>query len=192
MPEITYIHLNVSKDCKPETKAALIKMCELAAKQFLETETNMHDEKYGTDGEFSYPTRPIGREPNHWILMGNPDDGEVLMFECLPENFTCWTTHKEAKIGDVVYFYITAPISGIVAKGVVNSEPELNDIANHRWAGYYFSDISELTPVKEFPIAISQIRRLFPDWAYWRYPRRNTRIPDEFVTAFNALIEGGK
>lgn len=35
-----FIHLNVSKTCTPETKAALIKMLRLAAKQVMEAEIN--------------------------------------------------------------------------------------------------------------------------------------------------------
>lgn len=122
---------------------------------------------------------------NHWILMGNPEDGNILLSECLPDNFTCWTTHKEAKVGDVVYFYITAPVSGIVAKGIIASEPELNYDLESRWYGYHFSDINKLQRIKDIPIR--DIRRFFPDWAYWRYPRRNSLIPMRFIQPFLEL-----
>ena len=49
MPDPIYIHLNVSKDIKPETMTALMTMMELASKQFLEegkmdTQTELTDE----------------------------------------------------------------------------------------------------------------------------------------------------
>jgi hypothetical protein len=124
----------------------------------------------------------------HWIVLGSEDDGEILIDEIRAGADTRWTTHKDAAIGDTVYFYIVSPVSSVVASGKICNTPQLQDAPSFPWYGYYFADINELKLTE--PVHISILRKLFPDWAYWRYPRRNSEIPAQFLEAFQELTNG--
>lgn len=123
-----------------------------------------------------------------WILLGSPGDGDTLLRDDVPQGVTNWTTHREAQIGDYVFFYITSPVKAIVASGRIATAPELQNDARESWYKKYFSVISEL---RSFPqiVTIRELKALFPEWRYWQQPRTNSLVPeDDIVQNFLEML----
>ncbi len=126
------------------------------------------------------------RAPNTFLVLGSEADGKILSSDIAFDGFTCWTLHKDAKIGDRVLFYITAPTSAIVAIGKVNCDPEYQPDPDEAWYKHWLGEVSELKRTKETPMR--ELRRLFPDWRQLVYLRRNARVPADIVAPLLELI----
>lgn len=131
---------------------------------------------------------------NNFVLLGGMADYDRADGDCLLKNsgddHVVWTAHKNMKPGDRAFFYITAPVSAIVAAGTVFYEPWTNENLNSRWSNYPMTEIGDLVHLPEAKrLRIGRLRKLFPDWNWLRYPRANARIPDDisfpFIELFN-------
>lgn len=101
-----------------------------------------------------------------------------------------WTVHSQAQPDDVVLFYFKAPISAIVARGVVASTPK-RKAANWGRNGYScFSSIRDIRMLDPF-VGLKVLRREFPDWRWLKSPQSAPRVPDEFVGRLLSLISAG-
>jgi Domain of unknown function (DUF3883) len=87
-------------------------------------------------------------------------------------SFPRWSSLKHAKRGDFVFFYISAPISAIVATGRILS----NAHPGRDWR--YEARVGEIGWLKR-PVSLAQIRGEFPDWKWPEYPRAKLALnPD--------------
>lgn len=128
--------------------------------------------------------------PSHYILLGG---AEHLPFFENHENFQTekwfWTVPKSAKIGDIGFVYLCAPVSRIVGQIEIIDEPFFNQHTFPTWQNNWMSEIGN---VKFFApcgaLTIKGLRALFPDWSWLRYPRGKTRIPAEILTPLLELI----
>ena len=134
---------------------------------------------------------------NFYIFQGGPENLRWWLKndEYHRDHQSFWSANKHVRPSDVVFIYLTAPLSRIVGTVSVLGDPFFNPRANsmflnphmlEKWCvevGYpfYFGDHEELK--------LSNLRRLFgADWGWVRYPRGNTRIPNEIVSPFLELI----
>lgn len=118
---------------------------------------------------------------SYFIFLGSADDSHYLE----PDDVVGWTSQSEAEPDDMVFFYITAPVSAIVASGHIRSN-WLNEIVNSRYEGRLMSDI--LVNNNSLEIPIGKLRELFPEWNWLRYPRQNTQIPHDIAKPFLELV----
>lgn len=122
---------------------------------------------------------------SYYIALGGP---EHLDFFEHSADFTFdewfWTVPKSAKLYDIAFVYLTAPISRIVGKVMLISATFFNVAefdnpkTQRKWMAKiacvgYFNPCPELT--------MRGLRSLFPDWAWVSYPRSTTKIPDDIV-----------
>ncbi len=98
-----------------------------------------------------------------------------------------WTINSKAKAGDFALFYLKAPTSKIVAKGVAVSDAERDNDPRSDWYGYFECYIHNLMML-ETPVPLSMIRDSIPQWGYWKTPIKSTRVPDEFVSKLERLL----
>jgi hypothetical protein len=131
---------------------------------------------------------------NLYVLLGG---SEHLPFFEHPEDWEgvswFWTCLKNAKKGETAYVYLNTPVSRIVGKVEFVGEPFhntgdmfQNQIMRDKWCVRignvkYFENRPELT--------IRGLRALFPEWGWLRYPRTNTRIPDDLVAPLEELFK---
>ena len=80
------------------------------------------------------------------------------------ETFEHWSSLKSARTGDVVFFYVPAPVSGIVATGRV-----LRDAHSGRnWQ--YEAEVGNIKWLQS-PVLLKRLKREFPGWRWVDYPR---------------------
>ena len=123
-------------------------------------------------------------ERHHFVFLGSKEDSLNLK----RKNVVGWTSHSEVAVGDRIFFYITSPISAIIATGIATGHSWENEDFNSRWAGRLMTEA--IVFQDDLHIPIKELRELFPEWKWLRFPRQNTRIPHEVVKPFLELIEG--
>jgi hypothetical protein len=123
---------------------------------------------------------------NYFILLGSIDDSTCLVTDA----DVVWTSHKAANPDDVVFFYITAPVSAIVASGIVEGDYWLNEDIESRWEGKLMNEISILRGIDSPKphVSMRRLREIFPEWNWLRYPRQNTQIPADLIEPFLELM----
>lgn len=124
---------------------------------------------------------------NTFLVLGSDDDYGLLLKDFVLEAKTGWTLHKDAKIGDRILFYITAPTSAIVAMGKVSSEPEYQPNPNEAWYKHWLGEVSELELT--LPTPMRELRRLFSEWRQLFYLRQNARVPADIVAPLLELLK---
>jgi len=127
----------------------------------------------------SVQQRPQGATLTH-ICISDPD--HLKSFEsAAAANIDCfdwWNINKFAMPGDRVIFYMTAPLSGFVACGVVDRIAEGGEIdKTSQWYGPHCYWISELQLFSR-RLKLSEAKIAFPDWSYLAHPVV-TSIPNE-------------
>ena len=119
---------------------------------------------------------------NYYIFLGSQADRHHLK----KFDLVGWTAHKNFTLNDTAFFYITAPVSAIVACGVMLEKLWVDDDPNSKWKGKVFAEIYIQSDSLHIPIR--HLRQLFPEWAWLRYPRQNALIPQEIVKPFLELV----
>lgn len=130
----------------------------------------------------------MNRNKTYHICLGTPEDHfEDLENDAGSGGISNWTINSKAKKGDYVLFYMIAPISALVAKGVVLSDATRNENPRDNWFGYFESDIVDLEMLKS-QISLSEIRKKIPEWGYWKTPIKSTCVPDDFIKPLERLL----
>ena len=122
----------------------------------------------------------IKRPGRTWLIYGRDYGYEQLLDDDLES--ISWTIHKDAEIGDWVYFYITAPISAIVGSGRVASRP----LASHDAEQFssvmpYFANI-ELYNLFENPLTYYQMYDdpfIYDRWSLVHSQMQSSRGPQQ-------------
>ncbi len=124
---------------------------------------------------------------NYFILLGSPEDTQHL----IKSKEVHWTAMKQCKTEDVCFFYIVAPISAIVAQGVIDEAVWKNCNPNSRWKNRWIADVYIQSGIAdEKPhVSMRRLRELFPEWNWLRLPRQNTQIPADIVKPFLELMK---
>lgn len=118
---------------------------------------------------------------SYYIFLGSPEDRHWIQ-----NNETVgWTSHRDAELDDRVFFYITAPVSAVVGYGHICGGFKNEDIRSK----YYERWMSEILVINDsLNIPFGNLRELFPDWRWLKFPRQNTQIPEEIVKPFLELV----
>lgn len=135
-------------------------------------------------------------QTNHYILQGGPEN---IKYWEQPDRYGMvdwfWSANKHVLPGDKAFIYLTAPLSRIVGVVDILKEPFYNPreasmfLNRHmldRWCvevgnPFYFGNRDDLS--------MANLRKLFgTDWGWVRYPRGNTRVPDEILPPLLELI----
>lgn len=134
--------------------------------------------------------------PNHYIFLGGAENLKYWEDERLKNHQWFWSANKHVLPGDIGYIYLSAPLSRIVGEvdivgkpffhhgGTMFSNTHMSDkwcveVANPRYYG------------ERLDLTMKNLRSLFAvDWGWVRYPRGNTRVPDDILPALQELIKG--
>jgi hypothetical protein len=100
---------------------------------------------------------------------------------------TNWTVNRHAKPGDEVLLYVCAPVSAVVAIGVIETVPELCEDPGSEWFGSYFADIHSLVML-EVPLTRTFLCAEFPTWRYWKQPRLSCLVRPEYASRLRELL----
>jgi|CXWL01.1.fsa_nt_gi hypothetical protein len=129
------------------------------------------------------------KKTTYYILQGGPkliEDWRPVRWPDGSEWY--WTAHKDAKPGDRAFVYLTAPLSRIIGEVMIVEQPWLNSepyaFDNPIMHGKWCSEVGHPVAysLHEEGLTIAGLRRLFADeWPWLRYPRGNTRVPDEIL-----------
>lgn len=123
------------------------------------------------------PRSSARRRAQH-LVVGTPKYHKAdLMAEALDGVKTCWTINSEARAGDGAYFYMTAPDSAVIMRGVVLTDAEKEETPGSEWEGFYFSDIGELEIFVE-AVTRREIMEAIPEWKHVRQPIMSARVRD--------------
>jgi hypothetical protein len=96
------------------------------------------------------------------ILIANSGYGLELLEEMARgASSKFWSAPKLTAAGDTVFFYVEAPVSAIVAVGKALTSARATDT---KW---YEAKIGKLR-LLDSPITLSELRAMFPDWAWLR------------------------
>lgn len=131
---------------------------------------------------------------NYYILLGSPE--HLDFFEnpaAYSDEQSYWTVPKSAKKGQEAFIYLCAPVSSIVGRVIIVEEPFFNVYTFPDWADNWMAEISimqEYTSRKD--LHIKNLKSLFPDWSWLRFPRNKTRIPSDIIVPFLELVEQAK
>lgn len=101
---------------------------------------------------------------------------------------TVWSINKNVEIGDVVYLYVCAPKSAIVATAVIADFPYLDEEVNSPFFGSYFAQMIELKMLN-ISITRKQLEWEFPHWRYWTQPRNSIQIPYNFALRLESWVQ---
>lgn len=123
-----------------------------------------------------------------FIVLGSPLNGELLLEADLPNGAeTCWTLHKTATAGDRILFYITAPVSGIVAVGTMRGESQYQSNPTADWYKHYLGAVEDLHLTRIVPMR--SLRAVFPEWNALKYFRQNAPVPENLVPLLLEMLE---
>lgn len=126
-------------------------------------------------------------DKNYFILLGSIEDSACL----ITDEIVGWTSHKAVAVDDEVFFYITAPVSAIVASGIVLSENYTYEDFRSKWDGRLMTEIVIDRGI-ESPkphVSMRRLREIFPEWNWLRYPRQNTQVPADIILPFLELMK---
>jgi hypothetical protein len=132
----------------------------------------------------------------HYIFLGGPENLKYWIYQTERERSAqwFWSANKHVRPGDIGYIYLSAPLSRIVGEVDILAEPFFHhsqtmfdnphmadkwcvEVGNPRYYG------------NRDDLSMKNLRKLFAvDWGWVRYPRGNTRVPDEILPALKELI----
>ncbi|MEI9948335.1 MAG: hypothetical protein WDO74_04975 [Pseudomonadota bacterium] len=119
------------------------------------------------------------------LLLGGTDDdnGDYSLLQqaakSAAQTVPNWSTLKEARLGDQVWFYIPAPHSAIVASGIALADAE----PGSDWP--YTMPVGELKWLAR-PIELQELRDKFPEWTWTQRARARTYLPDDVAEYLRA------
>jgi hypothetical protein len=128
-----------------------------------------------------------GNEPKNIIVVGSEEDGEILLEYDLQLGQTVWAVTRDAAPGDRVWFYLAAPVSAIVATGIVKSEIKYQEGDMQPWARHFVATIGELEIVRQ--VSMTVLKRAFPDWQKLGDFEENFALPAHWVNFFREVLE---
>lgn len=128
------------------------------------------------------------RNKSYHICLGTPEYHLQDLERDAESGKTDWTINSKAKKNDYALFYMTAPVSSIVARGIVITDAERNIDPNDYWYGHFECHISDLELLAN-PVPLAEIRRKIPEWGYWKTPIKSTRVPDNLVGKLERLLD---
>lgn len=113
------------------------------------------------------------------FCFGNPKE-HLLELATLAsdQSQTTWTIDRHATAGDLAVFYMTQPLSAVVAWGIVAGEPALETEGD--WSGHHMAAIGGVYLLPR-PVPRAALAARVPQWGFLRAPRRELRVPDEFA-----------
>ncbi len=129
----------------------------------------------------------MSRNKSYHICLGTPElhlDGLEIDAR---NGVTNWTINSKAKKNDYALFYMIAPISAIVAIGIVIHDAKRDENPRSYWYRYFEADIGDLKMLKT-RILLAEIRKKIPEWGYWKTPIQSTRVPERFVEKLERLL----
>lgn len=127
------------------------------------------------------------KSKTYHIVIGRAAEQYDYVKEDAVRGDTTWTINMLAKKGDVVLFYITAPVSAIVATGVAVNDAKRSADPESDWNGFFMCDIIELE-LLERPLTRETIRREIPSYGYMYSPIKSSRIPERHVPQIERLL----
>lgn len=135
---------------------------------------------------------------NYFILQGGPELIKYWIGEYAEKwqrHRWWWSANKKAAPGDKAFIYLTSPQSRIVGEVDVIGDPFWNDGQNSGFDNPHMSNkwcVEVGNPIgygNTFMLSMFNLRRLFaPDWGWVRYPRGNTRVPDEILPGILEIV----
>ena len=109
------------------------------------------------------------------VLVGEEAAVEPVQRAAAERGAVSWIVPKAAKPEDEVVLFF--PHIGFLGRGVVASEPEATMFGKRQT---YRADVGNLI-LFAFPVVLDEIAKLFPEWAWTRYPRSFTTPPEELA-----------
>lgn len=121
-----------------------------------------------------------------FVSFGRRDWGhhKQLVESCRTGKSLWWTVNRQARPGDRLLFYFTAPESAFVALGRVleSARPKQRG----PWRGTYGAEVV-VDEVFPNPVPHREVRRCLPAWGFSRRPT-DARVPEEFVPELLRLL----
>jgi hypothetical protein len=94
-----------------------------------------------------------------------------------------WSSLKDVRKGDEVWFYIQAPISSIVARGIAYADAVPGE--NDDWA--YLTRVKDLQWIEPH-ITLATLRTLFPDWDWVKKARAKVHLTKDRADTLRRII----
>jgi hypothetical protein len=76
-----------------------------------------------------------------------------------------------------------------VAIATVATDAEIVDDLSSEWFLHFMADMHSLRMFDK-PITRSSLIERFPDWGYWKQPRNSVRVPQQYLSALESMMEG--
>jgi hypothetical protein len=121
------------------------------------------------------------------VTISNAEFYEILK-EDAEQGMTNWTINAKARVGDEVLLYICAPVSAIVARATIATEPQIEEDPASVWCGKHMADMHSLMML-DTPITRQKLIGQFRDWGYWMQPRNSIVVPAYFVKRLERLLQ---
>ena len=136
------------------------------------------DEEEDTAGLATSPP-PTGTMQTLLLLGGTDDDnGDYSLLRKVAHsaerNLKSWSTLKNAKAGDEVWFYIPSPQSAVVASGLALADAE----PGREWP--YTMPVGDVKWLAR-PITLRELRQRFPDWTWAKRARVRTYLSEDIA-----------
>ena len=113
------------------------------------------------------------------ILFGGSDQGNrdySYLRETAKSNKQIrWSSLKDVRAGDEIWFYITCPIKGIVAKGTAISDAKPGR-SKKEWP--YMVNVDKVEWLEPH-ITVHEIRNLFPEWGWAKSVRGKVHLSEK-------------
>jgi len=130
----------------------------------------------------------------YYIVMSGPEHLPAFEQHRLDTEQWWWSVPKGAKVGDIAFVYLTAPVARIVGRVTITGEPFHNIgkvFDNPKCDNKFMAPVGNAIyyPERE-ELTMRGLRRLYSqDWGWVRYPRSMTRIPDDILPPFLELFD---
>lgn len=121
------------------------------------------------------------------VTISNSEFYETLKADA-EQGITNWTINSRAQVGDEVLLYICAPVSAIVARATIETEPQIDEDPASPWFGHFLADMHSLIMLAT-PITRKQLIGRFRDWGYWMQPRNSIVVPAYFRKRLELLLK---
>lgn len=116
------------------------------------------------------------------VLVGEEAAVEPVQRAAAQRGTVSWIVPKAAKPTDEVVLFF--PHIGFLGRGAVTSEPEATVFGKRQT---YRADLGSLV-LFAFPVVLEEVTKLFPAWAWTRYPRSFTTPPEELAAQVYASL----
>lgn len=120
------------------------------------------------------------------FCFGRPMDHLVTLVGCAADQSpTSWTIDRHAVADDLAVFYLTQPLSAVVAWGIVAGVPALE--SEGEWADHHMVAVGGIHLLPR-PVSRESLVTRVPEWGFLRAPRRELRVPDEHAGGLLAAL----